>query len=315
MLKDINLLLQSIKRQAVKHKFTLCIGRSHGIHAEPITFGLKMLTFYQEFLRNKKRLENSINEISTCAISGAVGTFANIDPRVESFVAKKLKLNVEPISTQIIPRDRHAQFFSTLGIIASSIERFATEIRHLQRTEVLEVESGRKNKRPKLAEAIALCEAYQAVLLVAKFDRLSRDAYFLLGLQKAGVKFVAADNPQANELTVGILALVAQNEAKAISERTKAALAAAKARGVKLGGFRGRAGTKEDCAKATRANMDKADERAKKLQLLFDRLNPDRTASYKEMARRLNADGVPTLSGKGQWRDVQVARVYKRLAA
>ena len=140
LLKDLDLLLSSIKRQAVKHKFTLCIGRSHGIHAEPITFGLKMLSFYQEFLRNKKRLINSINEISTCAISGAVGTFANIDPKVESFVAKKLKLNIEPISTQVIPRDRHAQFFSTLGIIASSIERFATEIRHLQRTEVLEVE-------------------------------------------------------------------------------------------------------------------------------------------------------------------------------
>ena len=140
LLKDINQLLQSIKKQAVKHKFTLCIGRSHGIHAEPITFGLKMLTFYQEFLRNKKRLEDSINEISTCAISGAVGTFANIDPRVESYVARKLKLNIEPISTQVIPRDRHAQFFSTLGIIASSIERFAIEIRHLQRTEVLEVE-------------------------------------------------------------------------------------------------------------------------------------------------------------------------------
>ncbi len=140
LLKDINQLLQSIKKQALKHKFTICIGRSHGIHAEPITFGLKMLTFYQEFLRNKKRLENSIKEISTCAISGAVGTFANIDPRVESYVAKKLKLNVEPISTQVIPRDRHAQFFSTLAIIASSIERFALEIRHLQRTEVLEVE-------------------------------------------------------------------------------------------------------------------------------------------------------------------------------
>ena len=140
LLKDINQLLQSIKKQALKHKFTLCIGRSHGIHAEPITFGLKMLTFYQEFLRNKKRLEDSINEISTCAISGAVGTFANIDPRVESYVARKLKLNIEPISTQVIPRDRHAQFFSTLGIIASSIERFAVEIRHLQRTEVLEVE-------------------------------------------------------------------------------------------------------------------------------------------------------------------------------
>ncbi len=140
LIKDINQLLISIKQKALKHKFTLCMGRSHGIHAEPITFGLKMLTFYQEFVRNKKRLENSIKEISTCAISGAVGTFANIDPRVEKYVAKKLKLNVEPVSTQIIPRDRHAQFFSTLGIIASSIERLATEIRHLQRTEVQEVE-------------------------------------------------------------------------------------------------------------------------------------------------------------------------------
>ncbi len=148
LLKDIDELLRSIKKQAVKHKFTLCIGRSHGIHAEPITFGLKMLTYYQEFLRNKKRLENSIKEISTCAISGAVGTFANIDPKVESYVAKKLKLKIEPVSTQVIPRDRHAQFFSTLGIIASSIERLAIEIRHLQRTEVLEVEEffGKKQK-------------------------------------------------------------------------------------------------------------------------------------------------------------------------
>jgi adenylosuccinate lyase len=148
LLKDIDQLLQSIKKQAIKHKYTLCIGRSHGIHAEPITFGLKMLTFYQEFLRNKKRLQDSIKEISTCAISGAVGTFANVDPKVESYVAKKLKLSVEPISTQVIPRDRHAQFFSTLGIIASSIERFAVEIRHLQRTEVLEVEEffGKKQK-------------------------------------------------------------------------------------------------------------------------------------------------------------------------
>ena len=148
LLKDIDELLRSIKQQAIKHKFTLCIGRSHGIHAEPITFGLKMLTFYQEFLRNKKRLENAIKEISTCAISGAVGTFANIDPRIEIYVARKLKLSVEPISTQIIPRDRHAQFFSTLGVIASSIERFAVEIRHLQRTEVLEVEEffGKKQK-------------------------------------------------------------------------------------------------------------------------------------------------------------------------
>ncbi len=148
LLNDIDKLLVEIKRQALKHKFTLCIGRSHGIHAEPITFGLKMLTFHQEFLRNKKRLESSIKEISTCAISGAVGTFANIDPKVETYVAKKLRLQVEPISTQIIPRDRHAQYFSTLGIIASSIERFAVEIRHLQRTEVLEVEEffGKKQK-------------------------------------------------------------------------------------------------------------------------------------------------------------------------
>ncbi len=148
LIKDINELLKSIKTQAIKHKYTLCIGRSHGIHAEPITFGLKLLTFYQEFLRNKNRLENSIKEISTCAISGAVGTFANIDPRVESYVAKKLRLSIEPVSTQVIPRDRHAQFFSTLGIIASSIERFAVEIRHLQRTEVLEVEEffGKKQK-------------------------------------------------------------------------------------------------------------------------------------------------------------------------
>ena len=148
LLDDIKKLLASIRRQAIKHKKTLCIGRSHGIHAEPITFGLKMLTFYQEFLRNKKRLEVAVNEISTCAISGAVGTFANIDPRVESYVAKKLKLKIEPVSTQIIPRDRHAHFFSTLGIIASSIERLATEIRHLQRTEVLEVEEffGKKQK-------------------------------------------------------------------------------------------------------------------------------------------------------------------------
>ena len=148
ILSDIKNLLSTIKKQALKHKMTLCIGRSHGIHAEPITFGLKMLTFYQEFLRNKKRLEAAIEEISTCAISGAVGTFANIDPRIESYVAKKLKLKIEPISTQIIPRDRHAHFFSTLGIIASSVERFATEIRHLQRTEVLEVEEffGKKQK-------------------------------------------------------------------------------------------------------------------------------------------------------------------------
>ena len=140
LLKDMDLLLSSIKSQALKHKKTICVGRSHGIHAEPTTFGLKMLQAYAEFSRNKKRLELSVEEISSCAISGSVGTFANIDPSVEQYVAKALGLKVEPISTQIIPRDRHAAFFSTLGIIASSVERLATEIRHLQRSEVLEVE-------------------------------------------------------------------------------------------------------------------------------------------------------------------------------
>ena len=147
LIKDIEELLRSIKKQALKHKYTLCIGRSHGIHAEPTTFGLKLLTFYAEFSRNYNRLEKAIEEISTCAISGAVGTFANIDPRIEKYVANKLKLKIEPISTQIIPRDRHAQFFSVLGIIASSIERFAVEIRNLQRTEVSEVYEFFKKKQ------------------------------------------------------------------------------------------------------------------------------------------------------------------------
>ena len=147
LLKDIDNLLSAIKKQSIKHKFTLCIGRSHGIHAEPTTFGLKLLTYYAEFSRNKKRLEKAVEDISTCAISGAVGTFANIDPRIEKFVANKLKLKIEPISTQIIPRDRHAHFFSVLGIIASSIERFSVEIRNLQRTEVAEVYEFFKKKQ------------------------------------------------------------------------------------------------------------------------------------------------------------------------
>ena len=147
LLSDIEALLKSIKKQAIKHKHTLCIGRSHGIHAEPTTFGLKLLTFYEEFSRNYDRLDSAIKEISTCAISGAVGTFANVDPRIEKFVANKLKLKIEPISTQIIPRDRHAYFFSVLGIIASSMERFAVEIRHLQRTEISEVQEFFKSKQ------------------------------------------------------------------------------------------------------------------------------------------------------------------------
>ncbi len=140
LLKDIDLILKVLKKKANKYKYTPCIGRSHGIHAEPITFGLKLASFYEEFKRNKKRLLAAINEISTCSISGAVGTFANVNPSVEKYVAKKLKLKVEPISTQVIPRDRHAFYFSTLGIIASSIERVATEIRHLQRTEIYEIQ-------------------------------------------------------------------------------------------------------------------------------------------------------------------------------
>ncbi|MAJ23704.1 MAG: adenylosuccinate lyase [Candidatus Pelagibacter sp. TMED64] len=139
LLKDIDQILLVLKSQAKKYKNTVCIGRSHGIHAEPITFGLKLASYFAEFKRNRKRLIQAIDEISTCAVSGAVGTFANIDPRVEKYVAKKLKLKIEPISTQIIPRDRHAYFFSVLGIVAGSVERVSTEIRHLQRTEVQEV--------------------------------------------------------------------------------------------------------------------------------------------------------------------------------
>ncbi len=140
ILKDLDQILKVLKKQAKKYKFTPCMGRSHGIHAEPITFGLKLTSFYEEFKRNRKRLVDAINEVSTCAISGAVGTFANINPNVEKHVAKKLGLKVEPISTQVIPRDRHAFYFSVLGIIAGSIERVAIEIRHLQRTEVYELQ-------------------------------------------------------------------------------------------------------------------------------------------------------------------------------
>jgi len=140
ILKDIDQILKVLKRQANKYKMTPCMGRSHGIHAEPVTFGLKLASFYGEFKRNRKRLKDAIDEVSTCAISGAVGTFANISPNVEKHVAKKLGLKVEPISTQVIPRDRHAFYFSVLGIIAGSIERVAIEIRHLQRTEVYELQ-------------------------------------------------------------------------------------------------------------------------------------------------------------------------------
>ncbi len=140
LLADMDALLAAIKTRAIEHKFTPTIGRSHGIHAEPVTFGMKLAQAYAEFSRGRERLVAARAEIATCAISGAVGTFANIDPEVEAHVAAKLGLAVEPVSTQVIPRDRHAMYFATLGVIASSIERLATEVRHLQRTEVLEAE-------------------------------------------------------------------------------------------------------------------------------------------------------------------------------
>jgi adenylosuccinate lyase len=140
LIADLDQLLAALKRRAVEHKNTVTIGRSHGIHAEPTTFGVKLASFYAEFERAKRRLIAAREEISVCAISGAVGTFANIDPRVEAHVATKLGLKTEAVSTQVIPRDRHAAYFAALGITASSIERLATEIRHLQRTEVLEAE-------------------------------------------------------------------------------------------------------------------------------------------------------------------------------
>jgi adenylosuccinate lyase len=140
LIRDVDELLAALKRRAFEHKMTPTIGRSHGIHAEPVTFGLKLAQAYAEFVRSRERLVAAKKEIATCAISGAVGTFANIDPRVEEHVAKMMGLVPEPVSTQVIPRDRHAMFFATLGVVASSIERLATEIRHLQRSEVYEAE-------------------------------------------------------------------------------------------------------------------------------------------------------------------------------
>lgn len=140
LLEDMDNLLAALKRRAIEHKLTLTVGRSHAIHAEPTTFGVKLAGFYAEFKRNKDRLEIAREEIATCAISGPVGTFASIDPKVEQHVADKLGLKIEPVSTQIIPRDRHAMFFGILGVIASSLERLAVEVRHLQRTEVREAE-------------------------------------------------------------------------------------------------------------------------------------------------------------------------------
>jgi adenylosuccinate lyase len=140
LIEDVDMVLAALKRRAFEHKLTPSLGRSHGIHAEPTTFGLKLAGHYAEFVRCRKRLVEAKAEIATCAISGAVGTFANVDPRVEEYVAEKMGLTVEPVSTQVIPRDRHAAFFAALAVVASSVERLAVEIRHLQRTEVLEAE-------------------------------------------------------------------------------------------------------------------------------------------------------------------------------
>ncbi len=140
LLKDIDRVLEALKKRAYETRDMVCMGRSHGIHAEPVTMGLKFARFHAEFARNRDRLIAARKEIATCAISGAVGTFANIDPAVEEHVAKKLGLEVEPVSTQVIPRDRHAMYFATLGVIASSVENLATEIRHMQRTELREAE-------------------------------------------------------------------------------------------------------------------------------------------------------------------------------
>ncbi len=158
LIADVDALLAAIKKRALEYKYTPTIGRSHGIHAEPTTFGLKLALAFAEFTRARARLVAARAEVAVCAISGAVGTFANIDPRVEAHVAKQLGLSVEPVSTQVIPRDRHAAFFATLAVVASSVERLATEIRHLQRTEVLEAEEfsrpGRRAPRPCRISAI-----------------------------------------------------------------------------------------------------------------------------------------------------------------
>ena len=140
LITDIDGLLEALERRAHEHRETVCIGRSHGIHAEPTTFGLKLAGFYAEFRRNRERMETARREVATCKLSGSVGTFANVDPRVEAYVAENLGLAPEPVSTQIIPRDRHAAFFAALGVVASSVERLATEVRHLQRTEVREAQ-------------------------------------------------------------------------------------------------------------------------------------------------------------------------------
>lgn len=181
--------------------------------------------------------------------------------------------------------------------------------------EFVEVESGAKSDRPEIGRALALCRAHRAVLLVAKLDRLARDAHFLLGLQKSGIDFVACDMPSANRLTVGIMALLAEEERRLISVRTKAALAAAKARGQRLGGFRGRAGTADDTARARTARSRQADEHAAALEPILLRIDPAGTASLRMVAAALAAEHIPTPSGRGVWTATAVARLRARMAS
>ncbi|MCJ2144411.1 MULTISPECIES: recombinase family protein [unclassified Methylobacterium] len=179
--------------------------------------------------------------------------------------------------------------------------------------EVVEIESGANSERPELARALALCRAHRATLVVAKLDRLARDAHFLLGLSKAGVDFVACDMPSANRMTVGIMAVVAEEERRMISARTKAALAAAKARGQKLGGFRGRAGTAADTAKARAVRGRNANAQAEALAPILIRLDPTGAASLRAVAVLLECEGVPTPSGSGKWTPTAVRRLRSRL--
>ena len=206
---------------------------------------------------------------------------------------------------------------SGLGLEAqkTGVESYLSSVGGRSLAEFVEVESGRKNERVELQAALSLCKAYGATLLVAKLDRLARNAHFLLGLQEANVDFVAADNPNANKLTVGILAIVAQNEAEAISQRTRAALQAAKARGVTLGGFHGYVPSAADRKKASQARTEASRAKAELLRPILKSIDPGASLSLTETAKQLNARGVPTVSGKGIWNSATVKRVYTKLAA